>query len=225
MKKVLMVIFVFAVMGGMVFTQQFKKVPSKSSIKVVSPGAGDHVWTGKVIQILWEREGIQYNKVRIVLVKSEGGVELVIAEETENDGKHFWKVPYTLTGMEYKIRVKSSPLVKDTGGIFEVRCCLKMDSISKTSGKPGDTFEMYGEFGPVQGVKIPVLNKGTANILTVISWSHSKLVVKIPDGLAPGIYKTGVYCSNPCAGGAIDTWCMVWRDFEVLPLLRSKRRK
>jgi hypothetical protein len=120
--------------------------------------------------------------------------------------------------------VKASPQLMNTGGIFDLNCCLKLTSISKTSGRPGDTFEMVGKFGPEQGTKVAVLNKGTANELIVVSWSDTKLVVKIPDGLAPGMYKTGVYCSNPCKGGAITTWCMVWRDFEVLPKFKRMKK-
>ncbi len=101
-----------------------------------------------------------------------------------------------------------------------MKCYLKLNSISKTSGYPGDTYEMHGSFGPTQGVKMPTLNKGTGNELPVLFWSAAKLIVKVPNTLAPGMYKTGVYCSNPCAPGAITTFGMVWRDFEVLSNLK-----
>jgi len=99
------------------------------------------------------------------------------------------------------------------------KCVLTLNSISKTSGYPGTTFEMYGFFGIEQGVKMPSINgpgEGTAHALIVLSWSNKKLVVKVPSDLTPGAYKVGVYCSNPCAGGAITTYGMVWRDFKVL---------
>jgi hypothetical protein len=217
-------IFLFLLLGAVAFTQELKRVPQGSSIKVLYPGAGDKVWTGDICEIRWEGQGIQPIKVDILLIKPEGGVELVIVEGTNNDGKYQWSVPYNLPRMQYKIKVKASPQLMNTGGIFDLNCCLKLTSISKTSGRPGDTFEMVGKFGPEQGTKVAVLNKGTANELIVVSWSDTKLVVKIPDGLAPGMYKTGVYCSNPCKGGAITTWCMVWRDFEVLPKFKRMKK-
>ncbi|MCP3900522.1 MAG: hypothetical protein GY707_12495 [Desulfobacteraceae bacterium] len=91
---------------------------------------------------------------------------------------------------------------------------------------------MHGSFGPTQGVKMPTLNKGKSNELIVLFWSASKLIVKIPGNFPPGMYKTGVYCSDPCAPGVgINTSGMVWRDFEVLsnlkisdpPVLKKKK--
>ncbi|MBN2345701.1 MAG: hypothetical protein JXO51_04860 [Candidatus Aminicenantes bacterium] len=224
MKKTSMFILIFLFLGAMAFAHEFKKVPKGSSIKVLHPTTGDKAWTGDFCEIRWEKQGLQPITVDIFLIKPEGGVELVIAEGTNNDGKYQWSVPYNLPGMQYKVKVKASPQVMNTGEIFDLNCCLKMTSISKTSGRPGDTFEMVGKFGPEQGVKVAVLNKGTAYELIVVSWSHTKLVVQIPNGLAPGTYKTGVYCSNPCTGGTINTWCMVWRDFEVLPLSKPRKR-
>ncbi len=225
MSKFLLYSLLLAALGSVAFTTELKRVPLKSSIKVLYPSAGDKVWTGELCEILWERQGIQSTKVDVILVKPGGGTELLIASGTDNDGKYQWSVPYNLPRMQYKIRVKASPEVMHTGELFDLRCCLKLTSISKSSGRPGDTYEMVGKFGPEQGTKIAVLNKGQANELIIVSWSHTKLVVKIPDGLAPGMYKTGVYCSNPCAGGGITTWCMVWRDFEVLPPLVLKHKQ
>ena len=150
---------------------------------------------------------------------------MVIAHSTNNDGNFIWTIPYDLSGNFFKIRITSSPQVQDIGDVFRIRCCLRMTSISKTSGYPGDTYEMHGQFGSNQGVKMPVLNKGNANALTVVSWSHTKLVVKIPDGLPAGKYKTGVYCSNPCVPGCIWTSCMVWKDFTVLSKTQQRRRR
>jgi len=99
----------------------------------------------------------------------------------------------------------------------ENKCFLTLNAISKTSGFPGTTFEMNGVFGDEQGVKMPAINKdGKANKLIVLSWSNTKLAVKVPTELTPGIYKVGVYCSDPCKPGAITTHGMVWRDFRVL---------
>jgi len=99
----------------------------------------------------------------------------------------------------------------------ENKCFLTLNSISESSGFPGTTFEMNGVFGNEQGVKMPAINKdGKANHLIVLSWSNTKLTVKVPTDLAPGNYKVGVYCSDPCKPGAITTHGMVWRDFRVL---------
>ena len=81
---------------------------------------------------------------------------------------------------------------------------------------------MNGAFGAEQGVKMPAINKdGKENKLIVLSWSHTKLLVKVPADLAPGTYKVGVYCSDPCQPGGITTVGMVFRDFTVLAKIRQ----
>ncbi len=72
-------------------------------------------------------------------------------------------------------------------------CGISLTSLSKSSGVPGDVFKMIGTWGPVKGTKIPCINKGGMNRLIVLSWSNSVIKVKIPPGLAPGLYKVGVY--------------------------------
>ena len=105
---------------------------------------------------------------------------------------------------------------------IEKKCFLTLNSISKTSGFPGTTFEMIGAFGSEQGIKMPAINKdGKGNKLIVLSWSDTKLLVKVPADLTPGTYKVGVYCSDPCQPGAITTYGMVWRDFQVLAKIRQ----
>lgn len=103
----------------------------------------------------------------------------------------------------------------------EIKCFLTLNSISKTSGFPGTTFEMIGVFGAEQGIKMPAINslneEGDQDAaLIVLSWSNTKLKVKVPSHLHPGPYKVGVYCSDPCKPGAITTYGMHWRDFQVL---------
>lgn len=106
----------------------------------------------------------------------------------------------------------------------EKKCFLTLNSISKTSGFPGTTFEMIGDFGSEQGIKMPAINKdGKGNKLIVLSWSNKKLLVKVPADLTPGIYKVGVYCSDPCQPGAITTYGMVWRDFHVFAKIQQKK--
>jgi hypothetical protein len=120
-----------------------------------------------------------------------------------------------------KIIVKKSAQIK-TREQAEKKCVLTLDAISKTSGFPGTTFDMIGAFGNEQGVKMPAINKdGKENKLIVLSWSNTKLTVKVPADLAPGTYKVGVYCNDPCQPGGITTVGMVFRDFTVLAKIRQ----
>jgi hypothetical protein len=91
-------------------------------------------------------------------------------------------------------------------------CGINLTSLSKTSGVPGDTFEMYGTWGTKQGAKIPCINKGGMNRLIVLSWSNSVIKVKIPAGLTPGTYKVGVYCNDLSLGGSYSSG---WKDFII----------
>lgn len=91
-------------------------------------------------------------------------------------------------------------------------CGIKFTSMSKNSGYPGDTFIMYGTWGTTQGTKLPCINKGGMNKLIVLTWTNSKLKVRIPAGLAPGSYRVGVYCRNPSQ----KTYGTVWKDFKIL---------
>ncbi len=105
------------------------------------------------------------------------------------------------------------------------KCVLTLDFVDKTAGLPGTVFQMYGTFGAVQGAKMPAINgpgsTGTEHALIVNSWSNKKLVVQVPANLTPGSYKVGVYCNDPCKPGAITTYGMVWRDFQVLKMIHG----
>jgi hypothetical protein len=90
------------------------------------------------------------------------------------------------------------------------KCRIRLHSLSKTSGAPGDTFEMYGIWGETQGAKTPSINKGGSNKLEVLSWSNSVIKVRIPEGLPQGSYKVGVYCNNPPYRQGSN-----WMSFEV----------
>jgi hypothetical protein len=94
-----------------------------------------------------------------------------------------------------------------------VGCGIIFKSLSKTSGYPGDTFKMYGKWGPTQGTKTPCINKGGPNKLIVLSWSDTVLEVRIPTGLAPGKYRVGVYCKFPITE---PTGGSTWKDFTIL---------
>jgi len=90
------------------------------------------------------------------------------------------------------------------------KCRIRLHSLSKTSGAPGDTFEMYGIWGETQGAKTPSINKGGSNKLEVLSWSNSVIKVRIPEGLPQGSYKVGVYSNNPPYRQGSN-----WMSFEV----------
>ena len=76
-------------------------------------------------------------------------------------------------------------------------CKVGLASLSKTSGAPGDTFEMHGHWEDTQGAKTAAINMGRGHKLEVLSWASKVLVVRIPKELRPGAYKVGVYCNNP----------------------------
>lgn len=90
-------------------------------------------------------------------------------------------------------------------------CRISLHSLSKTSGAPGDTIEMYGVWGETQETKTPCINKGGANKLEVLSWGNSVIKVRIPEHLPAGSYKVGVYCNYPPRGRGSN-----WKNFEVI---------
>jgi hypothetical protein len=92
-------------------------------------------------------------------------------------------------------------------------CGIRLNSLSHTSGAPGDVIKLYGTWGPTQGTKIPCINKGGMNRLIVLHWSNSAIKVKIPGGLAPGLYKVGVYCNELSVGGSYSSG---WKDFKLI---------
>lgn len=103
-------------------------------------------------------------------------------------------------------------------------CGINLVSLSKTSGYPGDTFDMLGTWGAAQGDKEPCINKGTKHDLIVVTWTPTKLTVKIPPGLEPGTYRVGVYCNH--LEGVTSTYSSGWKDFEILkPLPDITSRK
>jgi hypothetical protein len=91
-------------------------------------------------------------------------------------------------------------------------CGINLTSLSHTAGAPGSVFKLYGRWGSTQGTKIPCINKGGMNRLIVLHWSNSAIKVRIPAGLAPGLYKVGVYCNDLSLGGSYSSG---WKDFKV----------
>ncbi len=73
-------------------------------------------------------------------------------------------------------------------------CRISLKELSHTEGQPGSQLVLYGTWGPSQGRKIPVINRGGMNTLEVLSWSPTVIETRIPHDLPPGDYKVGVYC-------------------------------
>ena len=90
-----------------------------------------------------------------------------------------------------------------------------MQAVSRTSGSPGDEFELVGAWGDSQGTKLPSINMGASHRLHVASWTSTVLKVRIPQELEPGAYKVGVYCNDPMDPGLGGSYSTSWVDFEV----------
>lgn len=93
--------------------------------------------------------------------------------------------------------VAASAVVKSAEAADIPLCKVNLASLSKTSGAPGEVFEMYGDWEDTQGAKSAAINRGSGNTLEVLSWTSKTLSVRIPKKLSPGAYKVGVYCNNP----------------------------
>ncbi len=93
-------------------------------------------------------------------------------------------------------------------------CGAALNGLSKSSGAPGDTFEMRGRWGDKQELHRPSINKGGQNGLEVVSWTPSVLTVRVPQNLGAGKYRVGVYCNDPGAGSK-GTYSSGWMDFDV----------
>lgn len=122
------------------------------------------------------------------------------------------KVKATLTVLALAVAVLLFPMAVEGQKKPYKPCGIRLDSLSHTSGVPGDVFKMIGTWGPTQGTKIPCINKGGMNRLIVLAWSGTVLKVKIPAGLAPGTYKVGVYCNDLSEGGSYSSG---WKDFVI----------
>ena len=89
-----------------------------------------------------------------------------------------------------------------------------MESLSKTKGVEGDSFNMFGVWGSTIGPKVPCLkNKDKIIELPILIWTENIIKVKIPMGLAPGKYQAGVYCRHPRQGPGDSSG---WIDFEIM---------
>lgn len=92
-------------------------------------------------------------------------------------------------------------------------CGIVLESLDKTGGAEGDTFVMYGVWGPLPGQKVPCLkNKYKIFPLSIRIWSENIIRVKIPGGIPPGKYRAGVYCLDPQKEKSDSSG---WLDFEV----------
>lgn len=127
-----------------------------------------------------------------------------------------WTIGRTYNGWQAVQILSPNPVTSNKAAFSlicgSVGCGIYFKSLSKTSGYPGDTFKMYGKWGPTQGTKTPCINKGGPNKLIVLSWSDTVLHVKIPTGLAAGKYRVGVYCKFPITE---PTGGSTWKDFTI----------
>ncbi len=96
-------------------------------------------------------------------------------------------------------------------------CGITLTSLSRTSGHPGDSFKLNGTFGATQGTKDPHINKeGTPpHHLEVLAWTNDAVAVRVPVGLAPGMYLVLVYCES-IEGASGTVYSTASLPFEVL---------
>lgn len=97
-------------------------------------------------------------------------------------------------------------------GAAEEPRVISLRGLSKTSGAPGDTFEMRGVWGSQTG-KWPSINRGNSRDLEVLSWTPTNITVRIPADLSPGVYKVGVYWRK--SPGDSTMYGSTFRDFTV----------
>ena len=97
-------------------------------------------------------------------------------------------------------------------GAAEEPRVISLRGLSRTSGAPGDTFEMRGVWGSQTG-KWPSINRGNARKLEVLSWTPTNITVRIPADLSPGVYKVGVYWRK--SPGDSTMYGSTFRDFTV----------
>lgn len=86
---------------------------------------------------------------------------------------------------------------------------MNLNNIAPTRGAVGELFTIVGsDFGAVRGRQIASINRGRVNPLTVVSWSNTRIRVRIPAGLAAGNYKVLVYYDNTyrTSTGSVDFW-------------------
>ncbi len=188
-------------------------------IEVTNPNGYERWELGSIKYITWRSSGVSGN-FKISLWKDGKKVENIAPDLSNENRSYRWQVgkynggiANPGTGYTIKIKEKGKP-VSDVSDapftIFEV-CRLRLNSLSKSCGLTGDVFKMHGSWGSTQGTKIPCINKGRRNLLTVLSWSNTVIRVKIPAGLAPGVYAVGAYCSNePNSPGSN------WKKFKIV---------
>lgn len=94
-------------------------------------------------------------------------------------------------------------------------CGIELRSLSQNSGRPGDTFQIIGTWGEVQGTKMVCINRGGRNLLEVVSWDPSRITARIPPGLKPGEYSVGVYCNDPLDPKFTGSYSSGWAPFTI----------
>jgi len=221
MKRLHLFIILAVVIGSMVFTADLAAKVTKVKAFVTPK-----TYTGKCPKRFEFVGKIRVNRPGVVKyrwIRSDGATAPVQTIRFLRRGTRtvttYWQIG--APGMHWRaIRILAPNKKTSNRAVFKLRCTttgakpcgISFRSLSRTSGYPGDTFKMYGTWGPRQGTKTPCINKGGPNKLTVLSWRNTVLTVKIPRGLAPGKYRVGVYCNFPITK---PTGGSTWKDFII----------
>jgi hypothetical protein len=223
MKRIKLLIVLAAVIGALVITPELT-----AKVVKVTAAVNPTSYSGKcpkrfeffgnitvdkagVVKYKWIRSDGATAPVQTIRFRGPGTKRVATYWQLSAQGQHWQAVeilePNPMTSSKAVFTLRCTPSDQQPVG-----CGIYFKSLSKTSGFPGDTFEMYGTWGPTQGTKTPCINKGGPNKLIVLSWSNTVLHVKIPAGLAPGNYKVGVYCDFPITK---PTGGSTWKDFTI----------
>jgi hypothetical protein len=223
MKRIKLVIVLAVVMAALVFTPELAARVVKVTASVTPTS-----WSGRcpkrfefvgkitvdkpgVVKYKWIRSDNANAPVKTLRFRKPGTQKVTTYWQLSAPGTH-WEAVQILEPNQMKSNNAVFSLKCTPSNQQPVGCGIYFKSLSTASGFPGDTFKMYGTWGPTQGTKTPCINKGGPNKLIVLSWSNTVLHVKIPTGLAPGKYKVGVYCKFPITG---PTGGSTWKDFTI----------
>ena len=170
-----------------------------NGLKVTAPNGGEKWTAGKHYAIKWKRK--KGNTVTIRLLKS-GKHYRWISKNTENDGKHIWRIPATVpTGSAYKIKIvfKGDKKIFDTSNKnFKITNADSLEVISPNGGetwKKGSVVSIKWEKGSIGGkVRVYLYKSGKRyRTITVNTANDGKHIWRVPATLATGsAYKVWV---------------------------------
>lgn len=87
---------------------------------------------------------------------------------------------------------------------------VQTSAVSPLSAAPGEVVELTGTFGERLAIKVPSVNMGNSHPMEVVDWTPSRLTLRLPRNLRPGVHKIGVYCYYD--GGGFSSG---WLDLDV----------